>query len=232
MNGKVQVFNSTSEFKIGSQSVDGYATQIELLEKEQMILVGTSNGNFSIFDCGRADLVAVCEIPFGHAAHITGVSAHPSYPKCWASCSIDRTCLMWDKRQTPPASGVLRNYEYELTSVKWTSQAENKDLVMVGDAAGNVLTLDTRCPNKILSKTRVAKREITKLCFNGSKRFGVVAQTNVASIYEADGDNEIKKIDEHHAPGIIYSMCSDPLERGTFYVVGERKYAKKFSIAS
>lgn len=103
---------------------------------------------------------------------------------------------------------------------------------MIGDEIGNVLTLDPRFPKKILNKTRISNRSITKLSFNGTKQFGVLSKTNVAHILQPDGSGALEEVHKHSSPGMIYAMCWDELDRNTFFVVGEEKYAMKVSIAS
>lgn len=131
-----------------------------------------------------------------------------------------------------PACGILRDYEYQLTAVRWTTQQENNELIMVGDEMGNVLTLDPRSPKKILNTKRVSKRPITKFSFNGTNKFGVLSKSNISKIFQIDCSGDLKELHKHSAPGIVYGMCWDELEKNTFYVVGEKKYAKKITVGS
>lgn len=102
---------------------------------------------------------------------------------------------------------------------------------MVGDEIGNLLTLDPRAPNKILQKTRVTNRGLTQISFHGCNEFGVIANNNVANILEIEANGDLKVVHKHVAPGIIYSMCWDKQDRKTFYLVGEKQYAEKITLA-
>lgn len=147
----------------------------------------------------------------------------------WTSCA-GYECLLWDKSKEMPASKAL-NHQHQLTSVYWTSQEENKEFLVLGDELGNVLTLDPREPNKILNSTKVSKRPITGIFFNGTNQFGVIS-SNILKIFEINsGDQKLKQIFQHEAKQILYSMCWDARNKKTFYVVGDRKTALKFSLS-
>lgn len=54
----------------------------------------------------------------------------------WVSCSLDRSAFLWDNRKQQPATSLLRNYENQLTAIRWTTQNEHKELVLIGDEIG------------------------------------------------------------------------------------------------
>lgn len=185
---------------------------------------------FSRYNLGELTQSSPSNYDQAHGAAITGVAAHPSSPKTLATCSLDRNCVLWDiGKSGKPASRILKDYEFELTAIYWTTQEESKELLMIGDEAGNVLTLDPRLPNKILSKTRVEKRAVKKFCFNGTNRFGVVTSTKESNFFEIN-DGALQLLHKQVASGIVYSMCSDFREKNVFYVVGEEMYAEKVSL--
>lgn len=126
----------------------------------------------------------------------------------------------------------MRNYENQLTAVYWTTQQENQKLVMIGDECGNVLTVDPRVPNKILNKQKVSNRAITMFCFNGTRIFGVAAETATVKLCELDGKGSFETILEHTSPSLVFSICCDSEDKKTFYVVGEHKYGEKLTIPS
>jgi WD40 repeat protein len=198
---------------------------------EEKFVTSHSKGHFTIFDNGMSDIFPERFLPYAHGAPITGISARKSSRKVWTSCSIDKSCLIWDLSQEKPASILLCNYDHQVTGIHWTSQEENHELVMIGDEIGNVLTLDPRKPGSILNKQRMANRPITEFSFNGTRQFGVLSKSNVANIVEISSDGSLTSIHKHHAPGFIYSMCWDVKDLTTFYVVGEEKYAKKIVLA-
>lgn len=215
----------------GDKGTDGYGLSIAKLQNDSKFVLATSNARLEIHDYNLGELTLSSCYEQAHGASITGVAAHPSSAKTWATCSSDRSCVLWDVgKKEKPALRILNNYNYQLTAIHWTNQTENKELLVVGDEAGNVLTLDVRCPDKILSKTRVEKRAVKKFCFNGSKRFGVVTKTNATNFFEIQ-DGEMNHLYKQCAPGIVYSMCCDPSDQNVFYAVGEEMYAEKISFA-
>lgn len=212
---------------------EGCVRHIDKIRNETKAVVTTDHGHMYVheYDYGFSQLVEERKILYAHSFAITGVSAHPSSSKMWTTCSIDRSCVIWDNsRKERPGSRLLRDYKNQITAVHWTTQEENKELVMIGDEVGNVLTLDPRSPNKILNTTRVANRAIKKLSFNGSKQFGVVAKNAVATILKIEDNGDLTLVHQHEAHGMLYSMCWDAHVKNTFYVVGEQKYAQKMEI--
>lgn len=224
---RVCVYNGGTGYKIGKKPTDGYVSNIDQMKDGTKILVGTKNGNLSIYDYGKHELIEIKSYPHAHSASITGVSAHPTSPNQFTSCSSDRSCFIWDKAMLRPATRLLRDYENQLTAVHWTTQEESKQLVILGDEVGNILTVDPRCPNKVLSKKRVHNRGISKFSFNGTKRFGVI--TTQATIVEFD-DDDFKVTLEHCPDNTIYSMCWDMQDKNTFYVVGDEQYIKSVTL--
>lgn len=186
-----------------------------------------NNHNLKVFDYVMNEVV--CERSFikAHRREITGVSAHPTASRMFATCAADKNCVQWDmkQKQRKAASHIYRNFENQPTAIYWTTQEEKKELLMIGDEIGNLLTLDPRSPNRILSETKVSNRGIRKIIFNGSKQFAVIARSNKALILELDHRGDFKLVYEHVASGIVYDFCWDRKDSRKFYVVGEHHYA-------
>jgi hypothetical protein len=139
---------------------------------------------------------------------------------------------LWDKSKEKPASSILSDYKYRLTSLHWTTEEENQELVMLGDEVGNILSIDPRTPNKILNTTSVSNRPISKFSFNGSKRFGVISNSNVISVVETNNSNEpLKLVHKYAAPSTLNDMCWDSKDKNIFYVVGDKQFALKITLA-
>lgn len=217
-----------SPSKCGHVQTTGYVSYIDRFNNDAKLITASKKGFMDVYDFGMAELRSDLHIPYGNS--VTGISAHPVSPKLWASCSLDRSCLIWDKSiySSNRASPILQKYEYQLSTVHWTSQRE---FLMVGDEIGNVLTLDVRAPNKILQKLRVAKRGICQISFNGSNRFGVVSNDNVVNISEMDSSGELKVTYTHNTAVMNYAMHWDDRDEKTFYVVGEKQFAEKVTLA-
>lgn len=241
MNFEIMLWSSRSVFRdkekpssynCGRLPVDGCVSSIDRLQKDFKFVTGSKKGMIGIFDFGISDLGLDVEINYGYP--VTGIAAHPTSPKKFFSCSTDRSATQWDVRclrvqASRPATNVLRKYEHQLTTISSMSCNRNSEDLMVGDEVGNLITLDPRVPNQILQKTRVSRRGISQICFQGSNRFGVISNDNVANILEVEANGNLKIVHKHAAPGIIYQMCWQ--DDNTFYVVGEKQYAEKITMA-
>jgi len=223
--------NEVGYYKRSQVSCDGYIKHIDRLSTGSRIVYGTSKGHIEVADCELSCLSPEGHYEYAHTREVTGVSNQRGSLKCWASCSLDRNCLIWDTDLVRPASGILRDHVNEITALAWTSQEENKQMIMIGDEIGNVLTIDPRTPNQILSTVRVSNRAIEGMFFNGSKQFGVLSKSNVLEVMEVDDCGDFKSIHKHEAPVMLYSMCWDDKDKKTFYVVGESKCAEKITLA-
>lgn len=212
--------NKPSVFKCDLFNVAGYVSNLDRIKNELKFITGSKNGTINVFDFGGADLSQ--ELQINYRTELTGISSHPFETKTWATSSLDKSCLIWDRSKQPPASYIL-NHENQLTDVNWTSE----NLMIVGDEMGNFITLDPRAPNKVLQMIRVMNRGISQICSRGSNEIGVIGYGNAASILKSDGNGNFTVVYNHFAPGILYSMCWDTIEERTFYVVGEKQYAEK-----
>lgn len=186
--------------------------------------------DIQIFDYGLDKVWDEIDFENAHGKEIAEVSAHPTSAWIFATCAADRNCVKWDCRGRDSASYIYQKFENQLTAVHWTTQAENKELVMVGDEIGNLLALDPRSPNQIISKVRVSNRGIRKIIFNGTNQFAVIARSNKAYILQIEDSGEHKVVYEHVAPSIIYDFCWDRKDSRKFYVVGEHRYAAAVEI--
>ena len=216
-------------FNCGNLKTLGYISYIDRLQNDLKFITASKKGLIDVYDFGLLHITEEFHVALTNT--ITGISAHPSSPKEWASCSIDRSCLLWDRlNYSWRPSLALRNYENQLTTVYWTKPEENKELLMLGDEIGNVLTLDPRAPHKILQKIRVTNRAISQIRFNGSHRFGVVANNSIISVLEIDPSGELNEIYKHDTAVMNYGMRWDDHDKNSFYVFGEKKHAEKVSV--
>lgn len=202
---------------------DGYVKCIELLQGSSSIVTGSSNGHLDIFNYDSTCLFLDSHLHYGHTSDINGLSSHPSREKNWVSVSEDRSCMLWDKNEIRPASFLLEDHPIGLTDVIWLA---DNDIIM-SDGEGNLITIDPRNPNVIVTKEKVSKRSISRLEISkNTKTFGVVSDSTVLKVYQFDGQLEcLHELDAH--PNMLYGMAWDSKDENSFYVVGENKYAKK-----
>lgn len=218
--------NESVLLKYEELSTEGFVSAIDSITNQKCVY-GTSHGDIHVENVDLMSLTRQVFYSRAHKADISGISGCPHSTDKFASCSLDNDCLLWDVRKSKPASGLLTKFENQLTAVKWTKQKENHELILLGDCVGNIITVDPRRPNRIISRTRVSNRPISSINFNGTKRFGVVSQSNAVNIMKIEPDGELKEIFKHKTAGLIHSMCWDSHDEKIFYVVGEHKYAEK-----
>lgn len=54
---------------------------------------------------GKADLFSVQSYRYAHLDVITGLASSPINDAIFTTCSLDKSCLLWDIRETRPAIG-------------------------------------------------------------------------------------------------------------------------------
>uniref|UniRef100_A0A1B0B0E7 Uncharacterized protein n=1 Tax=Glossina palpalis gambiensis TaxID=67801 RepID=A0A1B0B0E7_9MUSC len=85
-----------------------------------------------IWDMGSADLFLDKSFQFAHSDVITGSAASLTNDNIFFTCSLDKSCLIWDDREIGPA-----------LDVRWSP--ENNDcIIYAGDEYGYILTIDKR----------------------------------------------------------------------------------------
>lgn len=97
-----------------------------------------------------------------HTSAVTDVSVHPE-EELFVSVSRDKSALVWDHRQVLPATGLLTGHRYHMTCCNWRENRESADLVVIGDAKGDVFLVDRRVPNKVQSLVTVFDRPVRKI---------------------------------------------------------------------
>lgn len=216
--------NESTPFYLTRSQVKGCPTAVEHLIKENELIVGTQCGHITKFRISSS-LQLVCEKLQAHADEVTGISTVSSDTK-YATCSRDRSCLLWDDRMLPPAKALLSQYNNQLTAIHWSRKTFN---LILGDELGNLLTIDLRSPNKIYNKSQVSNREVSSIKPNNKNDLGIVTKSNRMKIAEICDNNDIKPIYEHSTKGIIYDMAWDISDMKTFYIVGENQLFEKLS---
>lgn len=200
---------------------------LEILPLTDQVIVGTSKGHLELFNYNN-NLDLGSQIMNAHFDEITGISTHPSKDKSWVTSSSDNSCVLWDNKQTSPATFLLKHNRNRPTDVKWLKE----NLILASDASGFVTLIDPRNPKDDLERHQVAERSINELKFDKTMtKFAVISASPKLKIYQIDSIGQFKLVHEHSArPNILYSMAWDPKEENTCYVVGDNKYAQKIML--
>lgn len=66
---------------------------------------------------GSADLISQKSYRFAHTDYITGLSSSRTNDSIFATCSMDKSCLLWDDRETRPAIGIKSFFIYKFLKI-------------------------------------------------------------------------------------------------------------------
>ncbi|KAK0090999.1 hypothetical protein PV326_003889 [Microctonus aethiopoides] len=111
-----------------------------------------------------SELVAEHSYSFAHTNIITSVDVKPASDSVFISTSLDCEAVVWDVRESKPATGVFKSEGNGLTAVAWDPSNEHN--VAIGALDGSVILIDTREPNKIVSESIAFPRPVHKLNFH------------------------------------------------------------------
>ncbi|KAI9584096.1 hypothetical protein GQX74_010431 [Glossina fuscipes] len=117
-----------------------------------------------IWDISSADVFLDKIFQFAHSDVITGSAASLTNDNIFFTCSLDKSCLIWDDREIGPALGnyvmfifektkkkkksflaltLYEKHDVRLKDVRWSP--ENNDcIIYAGDEYGYILTIDER----------------------------------------------------------------------------------------
>ncbi|KAI8118758.1 Protein valois [Lucilia cuprina] len=141
---------------------------------------GSKDGVLKIWDMGKGDLNPQQSYSYAHMDSITGLTSSPTNDAIFTTCSLDKSCLLWDDRETRPAIALYNEHNVRFKTVNWALDPQD-NCVYLGDESGNVLTIDTRKPKELLNKTQYFDRPIRKISPNG-ENLAVVADSNCIKV--------------------------------------------------
>lgn len=113
--GSIQLWSTKSE----ARQIDGYClfligrrdehvgsiTDLDIFSSERTKSVTvSSDACIKIWNMGGADLTSINTMRNTHADNISGVSTSHSLENTFATCSRDKTALLWDTREIRPAT--------------------------------------------------------------------------------------------------------------------------------
>ncbi|KAM7351481.1 valois isoform 1-T3 [Cochliomyia hominivorax] len=143
-------------------------------------VTGSKDGALKIWDMGKAELFSQQSYRYAHTDSITGLSSSPINDAIFTTCSLDKSCLIWDDRETRPAIALYSGHNVRFKNVCWSLDS-TESLVYLGDESGNILTVDTRKPKEFCNKTKYFDRPIRKISPNG-EHLAVIADSNCVKI--------------------------------------------------
>jgi len=133
-----------------------------------------------------------------HSDIVWDVQYHPSDPALFMSCSQDGKVILWDSRESKPATLVASGSSgFSPTCVTW--QPNSRNYYAVGDEGGNVFVSDLRVVVEKTVEYKPHNRMITRLAFSRER------PTLLASISE-DCTATVVSVTSSSATS-IYSSC-------------------------
>lgn len=165
-----------------SEHIEGVSAMDLLETAGSKLVTGSNDGCLKVWNYA-ADLHSSTTMILAHTDAITGLSTNREDSSVFASCSLDRSGLIWDLRKTRPASALFEGHKFAFTAVYWTTRPEANQIVALGDAAGSVHFIDIRQPNVPTHSVKVFDRKVHKISFDGTQ-FVVLGNTNQAKFYD------------------------------------------------
>lgn len=115
--GSVQLWSTKSDarktddyclFQIGRRDEHvGSVTDVDIFSTENTKSVSvSSDACIKIWDMGVGDLTSINTMRNTHSDNISGVSASHNLENTFATCSRDKTALLWDTREIRPATSM------------------------------------------------------------------------------------------------------------------------------
>ncbi|XP_067004033.2 methylosome protein WDR77 [Anabrus simplex] len=142
---------------------DDSIVSISVFKDKPRAVSGSFDTNIKVWDVET--LVAEHTYRPAHLHIVTDVAVRPNDEgSVFASCSLDGTAVLWDTRNTKPASIFLR--DGRLTSLAW--QPSQSEIVCVGSESGKVIFVDIRQANQKLSEVACFKRPLQRLQFDAN----------------------------------------------------------------
>uniref|UniRef100_A0A1A9UXL1 Uncharacterized protein n=1 Tax=Glossina austeni TaxID=7395 RepID=A0A1A9UXL1_GLOAU len=190
--GKMQLWSTYSEvrnaknpyclFLIGErcEHMELITSTSTFITNESKALTACKRGTVKIWDMGSADLFLEKSFQFAHSDAITGLAASLTNDYIFLTCSLDKSCLIWDDREIRPALALYENHDVRFKDVRWSP--ENNDCITyAGDECGYILTIDKRSPKKYLDKSKYFDRPIRKIRPHHDN-LAVIADTNIVKV--------------------------------------------------
>lgn len=70
--------NSNKTYRLSELNTEGFVQNMDKLSGETNFIVGTDQGNLSIYDYGSAEIIMTTNLPYAQDSPISGLSSHPS----------------------------------------------------------------------------------------------------------------------------------------------------------
>jgi len=175
---------------------------------------GGSDTNIIITDVPT--FTAVHKYDGAHIRPVEGISLCPSEEEIiFASCSQDGSLIVWDQRESSPATVISENNPFSYTCLVWKSENE----IVAGTNTGQIKIYDTRKLEEIKSRNLI-DRPISNVCWNKSGHLAVTGDLETVFVWAPDDDKLVYEDSRHE--GMVRALAWHPLKR-KFYTGGYHK---------
>ncbi|XP_014248239.1 methylosome protein 50-like [Cimex lectularius] len=200
---------------------EGWISSLSVTPSKAKTVTGGSDLLLNLLDNGT--MVSEIMYPVAHSKLITGVQFSID-EDVFASCSLDRSALLWDYRQSKPALGLYESNEVGLTSLSW----KNKNEIAVGSQGGKIFLVDIRTLNR-LYEAQIQRKPVHKIVFNNDGLLATCCDSNVVTVWDSNS-NEIRYQNDLHT-GLVRGLAWHPIS-GKLYSCGFDKNVFSHSITS
>jgi len=133
------------------------------------------------------DLFAINTYQSAHSHHVTCVEyTHEAGSYVFASCGLDGAALLWDPRQSKPATVIIDNPSEGLSAVSW--MPGDTHTLAVGSSFGNMSIVDLRNTASV-KKSSPYKRSIHRLFPLTKRLLAACADTNEVKVVDTLSDD-------------------------------------------
>uniref|UniRef100_A0A1B6KX50 Uncharacterized protein n=1 Tax=Graphocephala atropunctata TaxID=36148 RepID=A0A1B6KX50_9HEMI len=148
-----------------------------------------------------------------HSHHITNVAySTDTTSSVFASCGLDGAALLWDTRQTKPATVIVDDPKEGLTALTW--QSGDSNTLIVGSAFGAISLLDVRTCS-VSRQSCPFNRSIYKLLSIEPSSLAACADSHEVKVMDPlTEDLKVRYVDEKHTDfvrGLSYDTQSRTL---------------------
>ncbi|XP_034937934.1 methylosome protein 50-like [Chelonus insularis] len=153
----------------------------------------TSGLDYCIKVWHAAELLAENSFSSCHTGIITSVDVMPKSDSVFASTSLDCDALIWDIKQSTPATHLHKKNDNGLTAISWNPS--DSHYVAIGAEDGSITLIDLRSPTAVLFQSTVFSRPVHKLKYHAKRKNLLAACSD---------DTVVKVIDTSENLDIIY----------------------------
>lgn len=186
----------------GETQHDGCITSIAVLKDKMYSVSAGSDLKINVWDNNSLEIQH--KYSPAHSMEITNVSSSLDEGVIFSSCSLDGSALLWDLKQSKPASAISQ-HEFGLTSIAW----KDNNTVLAGSIAGEVIYFDIR-NRKEINRLTFDKHPVHKVTICSDQGLlAVCGNSNTLKVWDINSLELVYTDTEHR--GFIRDLSWNPI---------------------